>query len=565
MVGQKHFRCAIYTRKSHEEGLDQEFNSLQAQSEACAAYIASQAGLGWTLNPTLYDDGGLSGGHMNRPALKALIRDIKHGLVDIIVVYKVDRLTRSLTDFARLVEVFDAHQVSFVSVTQAFNTTSSMGRLTLNVLLSFAQFEREVTAERIRDKIAASKKKGMWMGGQPPLGYTNKDKKLIVVKDEAVMVRQIFALYRTLGTVRMLKQEVDRLGLRTKQRKDRHGAITGGKPFTRGHLYALLNKPVYAGRVQHKGHIYPGAHQAIIEPALWADVQAMLAAHAAPRKSLRNHGARHLLTGLLFDPSGDRLSPSHASKKGKRYRYYISQRLMRGQDSDGDGWRLPAPMIEELVKATLIQTFSQNQAVLALIGETKVDVQDMPELFAKAGQLVSAIQDADAKALLRLYHDLISTISISKSRLEITLHVGFVARRLGLTASPAQKMLIMSPVRIKRRGHEMKMLLGDQPARVNPDNRLIRLVAQAHDLKVAMAEGRVPSIDAYAAKHNLDPGDARRLVPLGTLAPGIVEAIMQGRQPVDLTVSRLRRSNQLPILWSEQRSFLGFDQNHQIH
>ena len=273
-------RCAIYTRKSSEEGLEQEFNSLQAQCEACEAYIRSQRHEGWALARTRYDDGGFSGGNMERPALQRLLADIQGGRIDIIVVYKVDRLTRSLADFARLVEIFDAQGVSFVSVTQQFNTTSSMGRLTLNVLLSFAQFEREVTGERIRDKIAASKKKGMWMGGNVPLGYDASERTLVINPAEAETVRRIFALYRELGCVRRVKEEADRLGLSTKRSTTANGTERGGKPFSRGHIYRLLSNPIYIGQIAHKGQLYPGQHPALIDAETWTAVRDQLATNA---------------------------------------------------------------------------------------------------------------------------------------------------------------------------------------------------------------------------------------------------------------------------------------------
>src|SRR5690349_12122252 len=269
-------RCAIYTRKSSEEGLEQEFNSLAAQREACEAYIRSQRHEGWVLTRPRYDDGGFSGGNLERPALQHLLADIRTGRINIVVVYKVDRLTRSLADFARLVEIFDAQAVSFVSVTQQFNTTSSMGRLTLNVLLSFAQFEREVTGERIRDKIAASKKKGMWMGGNVPLGYDADERALVINPAEAETVRRIFALYRELGCVRRVKEEADRLGLKTKRRTMSNGAERGGKPFSRGHLSQLLANPIYTGRIAHKGQLYPGQHPALIDDETWTAVRQQL-------------------------------------------------------------------------------------------------------------------------------------------------------------------------------------------------------------------------------------------------------------------------------------------------
>ncbi len=341
-------RCAIYTRKSTDDGLEQEFNSLQAQREACEAFIRSQRGMGWVALSAGYDDGGLSGGTIDRPALRSLLADIEMRRVDLVVVYKVDRLTRSLADFAKIVEVFDAHGVSFVSVTQQFNTTTSMGRLTLNMLLSFAQFEREVTSERIRDKIAASKQKGMWMGGPPPLGYDVEDKKLIVNAAEAEAVQRLFHLYLELGSVRSLKREADRQGLVTKRRR-RDDRSTGGKPFSRGNLYQLLNNPLYVGEIPHRGKTYPGQHQAIIDRETWDAVQHRLTKNAPKRRSDENVKGSCLLTGLIHDDAGDPLSPTYAIKKGRRYRYYVSKRLVHSPDPHGDGWRVPAKELEEVV------------------------------------------------------------------------------------------------------------------------------------------------------------------------------------------------------------------------
>ena len=349
----KKIRCAIYTRKSAEEGLEQEFNSLDAQREACAAYVASQKAEGWVLLPTVYEDAGLSGGTLERPGLQRLLADIDAGLVDQIVVYKVDRLTRSLSDFAKLVERLEAAGAVFVSVTQSFNTATSMGRLTLHMLLSFAQFEREVTAERIRDKVAASKRKGLWMGGRVPLGYEKDERTLRINEAEAETVRTLYALYRKHGTLRQVKAEADRLRLRTKQRFAADGTRTGGLPFRRGHLHCLLTNPLYAGRIRHQRRVYEGQHPSIIAPELWDAVQAQLQAGAAKPRRRTTKGCvdRSPLAGKLFDETGDRLTPSHTKKKtGQRLRYYVSRRLIQhsGQ-KDLSGWRLPAPMLEQTV------------------------------------------------------------------------------------------------------------------------------------------------------------------------------------------------------------------------
>ncbi len=349
-------RCAIYTRKSSEEGLEQDFNSLDAQRESCEAFIASQKHEGWSALAEMYDDGGISGATMDRPALKRLLADIEAGRIDTVVVYKVDRLTRSLGDFAKIVEVFDQAGVSFVSVTQAFNTTTSMGRLTLNMLLSFAQFEREVTGERIRDKIAASKKKGMWMGGLPPLGYDVDDKKLVVNLAEAKTVRHIFTRYTALGSVRALKDDLDRDVIVSKRRVDKYGRQTGGNSLARGALYLMLQNPIYRGRIVHKDQSYPGQHEAMIDQALWDRVQAILATNRVDRKN--GGGARDpsLLAGLIFDAAGERMTPTHANKKGRRNRYYVSHSLIRrGRPKASEtARRVPAGEIERIVQDRIV-------------------------------------------------------------------------------------------------------------------------------------------------------------------------------------------------------------------
>ena len=323
-------RCAIYTRKSSEEGLEQSFNSLQAQREACEAYISSQRHEGWHALGNHYDDGGFSGGNMDRPALKQLMGDIAAAKINTVVVYKVDRLTRALADFAKMIEVFDANQVSFVSVTQQFSTTSSMGRLTLNVLLSFAQFEREVTGERIRDKIAASKRKGMWMGGFVPLGYDLRNRKLLINQDEATQIRERFRQYLRLGCVSALKEYLDQTSLRSKARPNwKAGKQIGGTRFSRGALYQLLKSHLYVGEIEHKGQVYPGEHEAIVERVVWDKVQASLRENRQGIRRQARATQQSLLTGILFDEQGNRYTPTHAIKRGKRYRYYTSQAVIR--------------------------------------------------------------------------------------------------------------------------------------------------------------------------------------------------------------------------------------------
>lgn len=349
----KRSRCAIYTRKSTEEGLAQDFNSLDAQREACTAFIQSQKHEGWTVVPTAYDDGGYSGGSMERPALQRLLADIEARKIDVVVVYKVDRLTRALADFAKLVDVFDRCGVSFVSITQQFNTTTSMGRLTLNILLSFAQFERELIGERVRDKVAASKKKGMWMGGTVPLGYDAKDKKLLVNKAEAGTVLDIYRRYLRLKSVRALQAELDAAGIRSKRRVRPDGTEYGNQRFSQGALYLLLQNRTYLGEATHKGHAYPGQHAAIVDKPLWDAVQVVLGENRVRRATGSNTKAPSLLTGLLFDEKGERLTPTWSVKKGTRYRYYVATSLVKGDGRmPSTRRRIPAGNLENVVIET---------------------------------------------------------------------------------------------------------------------------------------------------------------------------------------------------------------------
>ena len=357
-------RCAVYTRKSSEEGLEQDFNSLHAQREACEAFIKSQQGEGWRLVKTAYDDGGVSGGTMERPALQRLLEDIRHGLIDVVVVYKVDRLTRSLADFAKMVEVFDAQGVSFVAVTQQFNTTTSMGRLTLNVLLSFAQFEREVTGERIRDKIAASKRKGIWMGGCPAIGYDVLDRRLVVNQAEATTVRQIYPRYLEVGSVPKLKKDLDRDGVVSKIRVSRKGIRSGGRSFSRGALYELLSNPIYIGEIRHKQERYPGQHEAILERELWEKVQQRLLDRAARTPEPQTKAPPSPLAGKVFDETGEPLYAQGAVRRGRRYRYYVSRALVRGSTAEGQrGWRVPGP---ELERAVAIRSGEQGRPLTSI-------------------------------------------------------------------------------------------------------------------------------------------------------------------------------------------------------
>ena len=359
-------RCIIYTRKSSEEGLEQSFNSLDAQREACQAFIASQRQEGWRLLPARYDDGGYSGGSMERPALRRLLQDVQNATLDTIVVYKVDRLTRSLADFAKIIEILDAHRVAFMSVTQQFNTTTSMGRLTLNVLLSFAQFEREVTGERIRDKIAASKRKGMWMGGHVPLGYDLKQRKLVPNPEEAKLVCEIYRRYLQLGCVSKLKAYLDQQGNKSKLRISGTGRRSGGAFYSRGALYQILNNRIYLGETAHRDQSYPGEHQAIIPEELWEQVQSKLKSDNQGRRNGLKMNSPSVLVGLLQDAQGNRFAPSHTVKNGKRYRYYFCPAAVGNSGGIGGGTtRLPAHDVEQQVWLRLVSVLLTSTSNLS--------------------------------------------------------------------------------------------------------------------------------------------------------------------------------------------------------
>jgi DNA invertase Pin-like site-specific DNA recombinase len=471
-VGGGKIRCAIYARKSSEEGLEQEFNSLDAQREACEAFIKSQRHEGWSVLAQLYDDGGYSGGTMERPALKRLLADIAARRIDAVVVYKVDRLTRSLSDFAKIVEAFDAQSVSFVSVTQAFNTTTSMGRLTLNVLLSFAQFEREVTGERIRDKIAASKKKGLWMGGQPSLGYDVKERKLAVNDDEAVTVRRIFRRYLELGSVRAVKATLDQEGVVSKLRAAADGSPYGGKSFSRGALYLMLQNRIYRGEIVHKGAAYPGEHAAIIEEALWSSVQRRLAANSVDRRDKRDAGTPNLLTGILVDASGQPMTPTHAIKKGVRYRYYVSRRLVTGtrgeeENDQASGQRIPAANLEHLVVQRLRSFFADPVAVLESLPHSRRDAPSQRWANAAATEIVRALDDRREDAWNIIFRPMIVRVQVGLDRIDVDLSAERLVERLLQTSNHVSR---------RRESNVMPPRAGDDS---NPAESVVRLAAPA--------------------------------------------------------------------------------------
>lgn len=428
--GMSKLRCAIYTRKSSEEGLVQNFNSLHAQREACEAYIKSQASEGWTLIRTAYDDGGLSGGTLDQPALKTLMADIAARRIDIVVVYKVDRLTRSLFDFANLIEDFDAAGVSFVSVTQAFNTTTSMGRLTLNMLLSFAQFEREVTAERIRDKLAQSKARGMRMGGVPPLGYAPNGRSLKIVAGRAAIVGHVFDLYRALGTVRQVEARLMIEGVRKPLRTMlASGRAFDGTQFTRGELYKLLANPIYVDEIAYRGQRYPGQHHPIIDRDIWNTVQARLATNAHQHRAQTNAHDPSLLAGKVFDDVGELLVATHATKRGKRDRYYVSRSLQHGTKISGaTGIRVPAAELEPVIAAQLAAVFADPIGLCTRTGAT-IDPDRVGALVARGGELAAQLRVGNRAETVRAS---VARIDLHPERIAITVEPGAVLDALGL-------------------------------------------------------------------------------------------------------------------------------------
>jgi site-specific DNA recombinase len=510
MAGEpKHIRCAIYTRKSTEHGLEQEFNSLDAQREACEAYIKRQASQGWKALPQHYDDPAYSGGNLDRPALKTLLVDIEAGRIDVVVVYKIDRLTRSLADFAKLVEAFDARSISFVAVTQQFNTTTSMGRLTLNVLLSFAQFERELSSERVRDKIAASRRKGKWTGGTVPLGYEARDKKLVVNKAEAETVRTIFGRYLELQSFSRLVAELDRRGIVTKRRSTKVAKYNGGIPFTYGPLAYFLRNRVYIGEVHHGGKWFKGEHHAIIDRVTFGRVQELLASKANGRKAKRSESGA-LLQGKLYDDKGNLMSPSFSSKNGVRYRFYVSSALLRGRKAAaGSIPRVAAVEIENAVRAAF---------------ET-----DNPEGPLESGPLetnrIERVAVARDHLLIR-----IAETSDQPGR-EIKL------KWLPTAKDPATKV----------------------EGNVAPDmvrnESLIQSLVRAHAWLGSLRDGAYESIEALAAASDLHPKVIRQNLRLAFLSPDVTSAILEGSQPAGLSLARIPKL--LPLPWADYQHLIG--------
>ncbi len=528
-------RCAIYTRKSSEHNLDLAFNSLDAQREACEAYIKSQAHEGWRLIPARYDDGAFSGASLDRPALQKLLAEVRECRIDVVLVYKVDRLTRSLADFAKLIELFDAHEVSFVSVTQSFNTSSSMGRLTLNVLLSFAQFEREVIGERVRDKIAASKRKGIWVGGPVPLGYAAVDKKIVVVPAEAAAVRTIFGRYLELGSVRALADDLARRGIRSKPRQLANGRTIGGGRFGVGALAYLLKNRFYIGEVVYRGDVHRGEHAPILDPALFEAVQGKLAAQAVARRC-RLRGSPALLTGRLFDNRGGRMSPTHSNKRGARYRYYVSQAVLQKKpQAPGLVSRVPAAEIETLVVAAL-------------------------RIHLNASGAGQQLPDSDRD----LVEHHVERVTLTPNHIELRLRQIVETAQAHDTANNSSGPPIASvttiavpwtcpvPAAIKGIIH---VPAHNTPIKPGRREAFLIAIAKARKWVDDLARGRAASFAVIARQEGKVERHIRLLAPLAFVSPRIVSALLDGTAPADLPLSKLARA--LPYSWAEQERRVG--------
>ncbi|MCW5673948.1 MAG: recombinase family protein [Xanthobacteraceae bacterium] len=502
----KQLRCAVYTRKSTDHNLELEFNSLDAQREACEAYIKSQAHEGWRLIPTKYDDGGHSGASLERPALQKLLEDVRASKIDVIVVYKIDRLTRSLTDFAKLVEVFDQQSVSFVSITQSFNTTTSMGRLTLNVLLSFAQFEREVIGERVRDKIAASKKKGIWVGGPIPLGYRSVDKKLVVVPEEAKLVRMIFDRYLELRSIGALIEDLDRRGVKTKRQILATGKHRGGCRFGKGTLRYLLTRRFYVGDVEYKGSINKGEHDTIIERKTFDAVQKLLSTNAVERKTIRQ-STNALLSGLLFDDAGNRMTATYSTKKGVRYRYYISHSLLQSRKMEaGSVSRVPATDIESEVIAVLKREKLISRTVTDLCPSALRQVVERITVLKEELKIETVDKSIGRNGVLFILWEKSSTSSLK-----------------GVAHAPTNSAEISWETR----------------------QTLLTAIARARSWMNDLESGSVSSIHEIADREGNVERHIRLLLPLAFTPPAIISALIDGYISTNTTVTGLAKNRML--------------------
>lgn len=530
-MDKKKVRCAIYTRKSSEEGLEQDFNSLDAQREACEAYIKSQMHEGWVLLDKQYNDGGYSGGTMERPAFKELLKDIENDKIDIVVVYKVDRLTRSLMDFSKIIDVFDRHETSFVSITQQFNTTTSMGRLTLNILLSFAQFEREVTGERIRDKIAASKKKGMWMGGKVPLGYSKEDRKLVIYNEDAQKVQMLFEKYLELKSVPKLMQYLKENEIKTKT----------DKYFSKGQLYHLLANKVYIGKITHKDKIYDGEHEAIICDEIFEEVQKLLYENKVDKTCGVKSSSNSLLAGLIYDDLGNKMTPSHSNNHGRRYRYYIS-RALKNNEETGSVSKVPAGEVEKFVIETTKEFLQDKEQIQKIISEYKISKQN------KLIYIAQNIQDYSEPKLIRA---IIHRIMVSKNLIKITYNEVSIKKVLNALANNQEivipdknekltSIIISKNIKITQpsRNDNILILNAKEYDTPEPNPYLVNAIVKSFYYHKQIQAGK--TIEDLQTEEGLkDSKYIRNIMNLKYISPELAKQILNGTQPQELSLQKL--------------------------
>lgn len=564
-------RCAIYTRKSTDDGLDQEFNSLDAQREAAEHHILSMAHEGWKILPEQYNDGGFSGGSMERPGLQKLMHDIEEGLIDIVVVYKIDRLSRSMADFMKMVALFEKYNVSFVSVTQHFNTETSMGRLILNILQSFAQFEREVTAERIRDKFAASKRKGMWMGGSPPLGYDVHDRKLIVNPEEAKIVQYIFNRFVETGSTTFLTKEMEKKGYTTKSWTSQKGRHHKGQNFSKFVLYKFLRNPIYIGKIRHKDKVYDGEHEGIIDPKIWDRVQVMINNRAERGVRLPHTETPALLRGLLVDTDGYAMCSAAARRKNKTYRYYVSTQAVKKSYDHCPLKTVSAHLLEEVVVDQVRRLLSRSEWAARIAANSKR--QDMAER-----DIMRALSNFDGlwgelfpKEQSRILNLLIERITVHIDKIQIKFRpLGMISllqeimpdvRQKDFKTDTENSIITEVPIRLKRYGGRKYITAPDGRDIVSTlaphfDPSMIRAIVRGHEMLEIMDKDPDATTKAIAKEQKIDAAYVAKYVRITQLAPDIIEAIVKGRQPQTLTLSQMLRP--FPDLWQDQRKHFGF-------
>lgn len=555
-------RCAIYTRKSSDEGLEQSFNSLDAQREACDAYIRSQRHEGWQALTTKYDDGGFSGGNMERPALKRLMADIHGGKIDTVVVYKVDRLTRSLADFAKMIEKFDAKQVTFVSVTQQFNTTTSMGRLTLNVLLSFAQFEREVTGERIRDKIAASKKRGMWMGGVVPLGYELRERKLHIHPEDAATIRTIYSSYLRLGCVMALKDYLDQNGIWSKPRSRWIATKPSETSFSRGGLYRILRSHIYAGEIFYKGVAYRALHEAIIDRVQWTQVQELLDQNCQGERRKVRATKAGLLTGMLYDTAGNRYTPNHTNKSGRRYRYYTSQAVIHKATETDVPARIPAHDLEVAVTNKILEFLKSPKEVLGALapsGEHSCGGR-YAQLLRQTSERLASWPGVPLGTRERFIRAILERAVIHQGEVEILIRKDALIDQLAGKTAPQleagrEMIALRCPFRHAVRGKAVRLIVGDQQAPLAASiMAILKAIARARKWRDQLIAGEASGVKDLARIHKLNHSYVKRIYPFASFSPASIEAILNREVPSNLSLDSLVRK--IPLVWTEQSTAL---------